>query len=128
MAGLTSGGSPAEVIARPKGKTKAKGSVTTTDTYQTVTDCEIAVTANKTFHLAKLTISCSEDAMVKIRWDGTDISTEYYVMAKLPFTDWFPWDWNPCEGDGTKKIDVQAKYPSGGTPATLFAELSGEES
>jgi len=114
-----------EVIAKPKGKTKAKGSVTTTSTYQTV--AEITVTNGKTFHLAKLTVSCSEDVMVKIRWDGTDISIEYYVMAKLPFTDWFPWDWHPCEGDGTKKIDVQAKYPSGGVAAMVFAELSGEE-
>jgi len=124
--GVSSSGA-AKVIPRPRGTTKAKGSVTTTDTYQTVTGCEIAVTKGKTFHLAKLTVSCSEDVMVKIRWDGSDISVEYYVMAKLPFTDWFPWDWHPCEGDGTKKIDVQAKYPSGGAAATVYCELAGEE-
>lgn len=114
-----------EVIAKPKGKIKAKGSVTTTSTYQTV--AEITVTKDKTFHLAKLTVSCSEDVMVKIRWDGTDISIEYYVMAKLPFTDWFPWDYHAMLGDGTKKVDVQAKYPSGGTAATVYCEICGEE-
>lgn len=125
MPGLLSLGFSPKVVPRPTGTVKNKGSATTTSDYQTV--AQITVTKDKTFHPAKLTISCSEDVMVKIRWDGSDISIEYYVMGKLPFTDWYPWNWNPCEGDGTKKIDVQVKYPTGGAAATVFAELSGEE-
>ena len=127
MPGLQSGGGSSEVIPKPKGDKKAKGSATTTDTYATITGCEITVTKDKTFQLAKIVVSCPEDVMVKIRWDDNDIGPEYYVMAKLPFTDWFPWDWNPCLGDGTKKLDVQAKYPAGGAAATVQAEISGEE-
>jgi len=55
------------------------------------------------------------------------MSVEYYVMGKLPFTDWFPWGWQPCEGDGAKKFELQVKYPSGGTAGTVHAEICGEE-
>jgi hypothetical protein len=112
-----------QVIPKPKGTVKKKGSVTTTDSYQTV--AEITVTKGKTFHPAKITVSCKEDVWVKIRWDGSDVSIEYLVMGKLPFTDWFPWNWNPMVGDGSKKVDVQAKYDT--AAATVFCELCGEE-
>jgi len=117
--------SPSEVIPKPVGTTKAKGSATTTSDYATI--AEIVVTKDKTFHLAKVVVSCPEDVVFKLVWDGEDISVEYCVMGKLPFTDWFPWGWHPCKGDGTKKFEVQAKYPSGGTAATAYCELSGEE-
>jgi len=113
------------VIPRPTGEVKAKGSATTTASYATIV--EITVTKNKTFHPAKVVVSCPEDAMFKLRWAGSDISLEYYVMGKLPFTDWFPFGWNPCKGDGSKKFELQAKYPTGGTAATVHAEIAGEE-
>jgi len=122
---LYSVGAPERVIPKPTGEKSAKGSISTTDSYQTV--CELTVTRDKTFHPCKLTVSCDQDVMVKIRFDGEDISIEYYVTAGLPFTDWYPWDWNPCVGDGTKKVDVQAKYPTGGSAGTCYAEICGEE-
>lgn len=124
MAGPTPAGA---VIARPIGKTRAKGSVTTTDTFATVTGCTITVTKDKTFHPAKVIFSCDQDAVAIIRWNGTQISPEYKMSAKLPVTDWFPWDWYRCEGDGSKAIDVQAKYPSGGAAGDFHAEICGEE-
>jgi len=118
------------VVPRPIGSITVKGSATTGADYADVTGCAYTVTKDKIFKLAKITVSCSEDVMVKVVFGDTDISIEYYVMAKLPFTDWFPAEWNKdkLKGDGSKQIKIQAKYPSGGTAATVFAELSGEES
>ena len=31
------------------------------------------------------------------------------------------------EGDGSKKFELQAKYPTGGTAGTVHAEICGEE-
>lgn len=125
MAGLA----PGTVTARPKGDITVKGSVTTTDEYQDVGDCKHTVTKDKTFSLAKITVSCPEDVMVKVVFGDTDITIEYYVMAKLPFTDWMPMGYRKelLLGDGSKQIKIQAKYPSGGAAATVFAEFSGEE-
>jgi hypothetical protein len=117
--------SPSEAIPKPSATTKANGSAVTTASYATIV--EITVTKDKTFHLAKVVVSCSEDVMFKLLWGGEDVSIEYYVMGKLPFTDWFPWGWQPCEGDGVKKFKLQAKYPSGGTAGTVHAEICGEE-
>ena len=118
-----------DVIAKPSGVKTVKGSVTTTSTYQDVGDCKHVVTKNKVFKLTKISASCSEDVMVKIVFGTEDISIEYYIMAKLPFTDWLPEGWNKDRliGDGSKEIKIQAKYPTGGTSATVYSELSGEE-
>lgn len=118
-----------DVYPRPKGTITEKGSVTTGSDYADVGDCKHIVTKDKVFKLAKITVSCPEDVMVKVVFGEDDISIEYYVMAKLPFTDWFPAEWNKDElkGDGSKEIKIQAKHPSGGATATVFAELSGEE-
>jgi len=116
--------SGSEVIPRPKSTVKAKGSITTQSTYQTV--CSITVPAGKTFHPTKMTVSCDQDVLAKLVWDGEDISIEYYVMGGIPFTDWYPYGWNPCEGDGTKKIELQVKYPSGGASGSCQGEICGE--
>ena len=111
------------VIPRPKGGVQVKGSATTTASYATIVEYE--VTEDYFFELAKIALSCKEDTWVKVRWDGTDISIEYLVAGKLPFTDWFPWDWYEMLGDGVKKIDIQVKYNT--AAATAYAELVGEE-
>lgn len=111
------------VIPRPMGGSNQKGSLTTTAAYQTV--AEITVTNTKTFHLAKIAVSCKEDVWIKVRWNSTDISIEYMITGGIPFTDWFPWNWYPMLGDGAKKVDIQAKYDS--AAETVFAELVGEE-
>jgi hypothetical protein len=117
--------SPSDVTPKPLVTTKVRGSIVTEADYVTVV--EITVTKDKTFHLAKIVVSCPEDVMFKLVWDGEDISVEYYVMGKLPFTDWFPWGWHPCVGDGLKKLELQAKYPAGGIAETVHAEICGEE-
>ena len=121
----TPGTLQAEVIARPKGGILEKNSVTTTDTYATV--ATRTVTDGKTFQLAKVLVSCPEDVMFKIRWDGDDIGAEVYVTGGIPFTDWFPWDYYEMAGDGAKAVDIQVKYPTDGAAATCHAELVGEE-
>ena len=117
--------SPFYVIPKPMGGKIAKGNITTTGSYQTV--AELAITTAKTFQLTKILISCDQDIMYKIRWNGTDISTEVIVPANIPFTDWFPWNYYTMLGNGTKKIDIQAKYPTDGYGGTCYAEINGEE-
>jgi len=114
-----------EIIPRPKGGILAKGSVTTTASYQTV--ASRTVTNGATFQLAKIIVSCDQDVMYRLRWGGTVISAEVYVYGKIPFTDWFPWNYYTMEGDGTKAFDIQVKYPSGGSAATCHVEIVGEE-
>jgi len=114
-----------EIIPRPKGGILEKGSATTTDTYATV--ASVTVTIGKQFQLAKIIVSCPEDVMYQLVWDGSAISAEVYVSGKIPFTDWFPWDYYEMIGDGTKTFEIQVKYPSGGTAGTCHAEIVGEE-
>jgi len=113
-----------KAIPKPTGEVKAKGSkVVGTTTYETV--CEITVTEGKIFHPCKITASSKDSFWVKLVWNGEDISIEYYVSAGVPFTDWFPWGWNPCEGDGVKKLELKAKGDT--TSTTVFGEIVGEE-
>lgn len=118
-------GQESEVIAKPKGGVLEKGSVTTTGTYQTV--ASRTVTNAKTFQLAKILVSCDTDVMYQLRWNGTVISPEVYISAKIPWTDWFPWDYYTMLGDGAKLFDIQVKFPSGSSAGTCHAEIVGEE-
>lgn len=115
----------APVIPRPKGGVLEKGSVTTTGTY-----AELAartVTNGKTFHPAKILVSCDEDVMFKLVWGGSDLGAEIYLARKLPYVDWFPWGYKTMAGDGSKKFQIMVKYPSGGSAGTCYGEISGEE-
>jgi len=120
--GLTAG---AEVIPKPRGDITVQGNITTTSEFQDV--CSRTITKDKVFKLAKITVSCPEDCVVRLTVDNTPLSIEYTIMGKLPFTDWFPPGWKAHElkGDGSKKIKIQAKYVD--TAATLHAEFCGEE-
>lgn len=113
------------VIPRPKGGIRGKGSVTTTSAYATIVTR--TVTNAKTFQLAKILISCTEDVQYKLRWAGSDISAEVIVPADTPWTDWFPWDAYDIDGDGSKAFDIQVKFPTGGLAGTCNAEYMGEE-
>jgi len=113
------------VIPRPKGGVLEKGSVDTTNTFQTV--ASRTVTSGQKFQLAKIVVSGDEDVIFKLRWNNADIGAEVYVTGKLPFTDWFPWDYYTMLGDGAKAFDIQVRYPDGGTAGTCFAEIVGEE-
>jgi len=114
-----------EVIPLPKGGILKKGSVTTTNTYQTI--ASHVVTSAKTFKLTKILISCDQDVMYQLRWAGTGISAEVLVMAKIPFTDWFPYAYYDMLGDGLKVVDIRVKYPSGGSAGICNVELVGQE-
>jgi len=119
-----------EVIPKPQGSLRDYGSVTTTADYARV--AKIKVSQGKKFKLTKILVSCSEDVMFKLTWAGQDLGPEVYVMAKLPFSDWFPYGYKTKDnkdlvGDGSQLIEIQVKYPSGGTAATCYGELSGDE-
>ena len=114
-----------EIIPRPKGGILEKDSATTTATYAAVVSR--IVTDGLTFQLAKIVVSCPEDVMFKLMWADAIIGAEVYVSGKIPFVDWFPWDYHSMVGDGTKKLEIMVKYPSGGSAATCHAEIVGEE-
>ena len=87
----------------------------------------MAISKGQTFHVAKILISCDEDVMYKLQWDGEDISPEVYVSGGLPFADWFPWNNYPFEGDGVKQFVLLVKFPAGGAAGTCYCEMTGEE-
>jgi hypothetical protein len=117
---------PFEVIARPTGGVHEFGSVVTTSAWASV--CSHVVSDGAAFQLAKTLVSCDEDVLYRILWDGVAVSPEILVPAKTPFPDWYPWDWEDMVGDGSAAIVIQAKYPSGGFAGTCNAEIVGEES
>ena len=120
------------VVPKPTGPIVAKGSLAspTTD-YATV--AKYVVTDKKRFQLAKIAVSCAEDIIVQLFWGGEALSIPYYVMAKLPFTDWFPIDYymvtheEYLKGNGKSELELKAKIPSGGTASEVNAEIVGEE-
>jgi len=118
----------AEAVARPMGYEMdgfpKKGSGTTTDTYAVVV--EYTVPDEYKYMLAKILVSCPEDVMYRIRWNGTVKSAEVYVTGGIPFTDWFPWGYIKMWSIDGEKIDIQVKYPAGGAAAVCHAELIGE--
>lgn len=122
---MYSSGASRLVKARPTGEVTDKGSITTTADYQTI--CAITVTNGKTFYTAKLSVSGDQDVMAKLTFDGADVSIEHYIAGGTPFTNWYPWGWEPMEGDGSKKLELKAKFPAGGVAGTVFGEICGEE-
>jgi len=119
-----------EVIPKPTGSLRDYGSKTTTADYVTI--AKIKPSQGKRFKLTKIIVSCSEDVMFKLLWAGQDLGPETYVMAKLPYADWFPYGYKTKDnkellGDGSDLIELQVKYPSGGSAATCYGELSGDE-
>ena len=114
-----------QVIPRPKGGITKKGSYTTTASYAKALGH--IVTDLMTFQVAKITLSCDQDFMYQLYWNGVSIGTEVYVPSKTPYTDWFPWDFAVMEGNGTKEFEIRAKYPSDGSAGTLNTEIVGEE-
>lgn len=120
------------VTPSPTGEIVAKGNLAASTTaFQTV--AEYTVTKGKRFQLAKIVASCSEDIIVQVYWGAEAISIPYFVMAKLPFTDWFPINYylttheEYLKGNGNTKILLKAKYPSGGSAAEVDGEIVGEE-
>ena len=113
---------PDEVKARPKGGVRETGTLTSTAAYQVV--AEYIVTNLKTLQLAKTLFSCEEDTWFKLTWASVDLGVEILVSRGVPFTDWYPWGYELMEGDGVKKIQVQAKYDT--TAGVVYAEIVGE--
>ena len=120
-----------KVIPKPAGPIRAFDKKTTTSTFATI--AELTPAAGKTFHLTKIVVSCLEDVEAQLFFKDKELTVIYKIMGKLPFTDWFPFDYRthpdlrPIIGDGTSKIELKARYPSGGTAAECYAEIIGEE-
>lgn len=116
----------AEVIARPKGDILETDSITfppagwrTVVSYEPLTDWK--------FELAKILVSCPDDVMYRLRWNEKVISAAVYVTGGIPFTDWFPWDYEHMRGDGTKEFEIQVMDPVGTSTETCHAEIVGEQ-
>lgn len=118
-------GSSPEVIARPKGDTRAYNTdaITTSASWQTI--CELVVTKDKTFDLAYFSAGCTEDIWIKLLWDGSKIGPEIAVMAKTMPQFWVSSDYEKVTGDGTKKFELQVKQIT--ASGSAFGEIVGEE-
>jgi len=119
----------AEVITRPKGKVLERGDVTFTGpgadwervAYHTPDDGD-------RFELSKILVSCEDAVVYRLRWGGETIGAErVYVTGGLPFTDWFPWNYNEMEGDGSLTFELWVRDPSDASTATCYAEIVGED-
>ena len=119
----------AEVIARPKGKVLERGNVTFTGAaaaWQLVADH--TPDDGDRFELSKILVSCEDDAVYQLRWGGAVIGAQrVFVTGGIPFTDWFPWNYNEMEGDGTLTFELYVIDPSDASTATCYAEIVGED-
>jgi hypothetical protein len=118
------------VVPYPTGRKRKFNQKTTTSSFQTIVD--YTPTSGKKFHLTKIVVSCLEDVEAQLYWKGEELTIIYKVMGKMPFTDWFPWDFrdklgNEILGDGNSKIELKARYPSGGAAAECYGEIIGME-
>lgn len=109
----------------PQGGVRFSGTISTGATYATV--CSRVITSGKRFHICKLIVSCTTDALYKLQFGGTDLGQPVYLPAKTPFPDWFAWNAYECIGDGSKAFALLACYPSGGSTGTFYGEVHGEE-
>ena len=119
-----------QVVPKPTGPVRHYDKVTTTATFQTV--AEITPSAGTTFYPAKIIVACLEDVEAQLFWDGKELGPMYKVMGKLPFTDWFPFDYQTILrrkliGNGEIKLELKVRYPTGGTAAECYGEISGME-
>ena len=119
-----------QVAAKPTGPVRHYDKVTTTATFQTV--AEITPSTGTRFYPAKIIVACLEDVEAQLFWDGKVLGPMYKVMGKLPFTDWFPFDYQTLLrrkliGNGKIKLELKVRYPTGGTAAECYGEISGEE-
>lgn len=113
-----------KVYTKPKGGIQKRGSIaTTTDTYQDLVTH--TVTNGKKFRLAKILVSAKEDTWIRYMWNTTQISPDILVSGKLPFTDWFPYDYYDMIGDGVKQFKIQAKKDV--SAGVCYGEITGEE-
>lgn len=111
------------VIPRPKGGQKTKGSVTTTDTYQTA--ATITVSSGETFQLSRIIVNASKAAWIKWRWDSADVGPEIVLDDITTLILHFPWNYHSMPGDGVKAFDIQAKWNT--EAGTVNVEIVGEE-
>lgn len=108
---------------RPMGGIISKGTATTTASYATI--ATRTVTTGKSFQVAKIVVSSTKAAFYKLRWNGTDISSERHMDDGTIAIEHFPWNYYTMAGDGAKAFDVQAKYDT--EAGTTTVEIDGEE-
>jgi len=127
----------AEAIARPKGSIIRTGSETLPAVGSWVTVAEYAPLKDWKFEVTKILVSCSVDVLYRLRWNEVVISADQiFVTGGIPFTDWFPWDYEHMRGDrevseeeytGKKKFEIQASPPTDTEAGeTVYAEIVGE--
>lgn len=120
-----------KVIPKPLGSIRKFGKIVTSDTFKTV--AEYTPERGKRFHLTKIVVSCPEDVEAQVFWMNKPLTVIYNIMGKIPFTDWYPWDYRTHPelkeiiGDGASKIELKVRYPSGGVAAECYGEIVGEE-
>jgi hypothetical protein len=121
---------PLPVIALPRGTVRAFADITTGASFADVVI--YTPTQGKTFNLTKIVASCNSGFEVQLYWKGHAITVIYKQMGGSVLTDWFPAGYSditltPIVGDGTSKLELMGRYPSGGTADDLWGEIVGEE-
>lgn len=111
------------VIPKPVSNIRSFGcvAVDSKDFYEVTS---IVIPSGKKLQLTKLSVSADDGVMVKVVFGEDDITMVYYISGTSVFTDWFPYNWNPIEGDGTTKLKVVAKALY--TAANVCADICGE--
>lgn len=114
----------ASIIPLPKGDIEEKGTGIATNTSTYVSVVSRTITDEKTYHLAKITMPLTNAHLLKVIVAGTDIQ-RFYGSKEGSFVMFFIYGEITLLGDGSKKVDIQAKAVS--TGETVYANMYGME-
>lgn len=122
---------PLPVIAFPTGDIRRMGNLDALTTSY-VTLVKYKPSKDMTFHLCKITVSCSEDVIAQLFWGDEAISIPYYMFEDFPLVEFFPplcktYKGEKITGDGTRELLLKVKMPSVGTSAEVNGEIAGDE-
>lgn len=122
---------PLPVYAYPTGKIRRKGTLSALTTSY-VTLVKYKPTKDKIYNLAKIIVSCSEDAIAQVFWGDEEVTIPYYMSAEFPMIEFFlpisrRYDDREIIGDGTTEVMLKVKMPSGGSSAEVNGEIAGDE-
>ena len=126
-----------EMIARPMGGIIKTGNVALPALNSWSTVAEYSPLDDWKFELSKILVSCADDVLYRLRWKEVVISADQiFITGGIPFTDWFPWDYEHMRGDreveedeytGNKTFEIQVSPPTADeVGSTCYAEIVGE--